>query len=126
MHQAKGLEWEAVFILNVSAGQFPNERSSGSSKELEEERRLFYVAITRARKYLYITYPLVSSSYSLLQGPSIFLEEIDNALLEINMIDSSSSSAFFDPSDDVDGVTYETLDEERPAVRSFLKSLDEL
>src|SRR3989339_466070 len=126
VHQAKGLEWEAVFILNVSAGQFPNERSSGSSKELEEERRLFYVAITRARKYLYITYPLVSSSYSLLQGPSIFLEEIDNALLEINMIDNSSSSAFFDPSDDVDGVTYETLDEERPAVRSFLKSLDEL
>ncbi|PIZ95343.1 MAG: ATP-dependent DNA helicase [Candidatus Magasanikbacteria bacterium CG_4_10_14_0_2_um_filter_33_14] len=126
VHQAKGLEWDAVFILNVSAGQFPNERSTGSSKELEEERRLFYVAITRARKYLYITYPLVSSVYSMLQGPSMFLEEIDNALLEITMMDSSGSSAFFDPSDDEDDVTYEPLDEDKPAVRSFLKSLDEL
>jgi len=126
VHQAKGLEWEAVFILNVSAGQFPNERSTGSSKELEEERRLFYVAITRAKKYLYITYPLVSSAYSLLQGPSIFLEEIDKELLDISMVEDTSGSAFFDPSDDIDGVIYEALDEDKPAVRSFLKSLDEL
>ncbi|MFA7314738.1 MAG: ATP-dependent helicase [Candidatus Magasanikbacteria bacterium] len=126
VHQAKGLEWDAVFILNVSAGQFPNDRSTGSDKELEEERRLFYVAITRARKYLYITYPLVSSAYSLLQGPSIFLEEIDRDLLDMNLVDNNSGSAFFDPSDDEDDVTYEALDEDKPAVRSFLKSLDEL
>ena len=126
VHQAKGLEWDAVFILNVSAGQFPNERSTGSSKELEEERRLFYVAITRAKKYLYITYPLVAGGYSLMQGPSMFLDEIDRDLLDINMIDTRGSSAFFDPSDDVDDVTYEALDEDKPAVRSFLKSLDEL
>ncbi|PLX29054.1 hypothetical protein C0581_00080, partial [Candidatus Parcubacteria bacterium] len=123
VHQAKGLEWSAVFVLNVSAGQFPNDRASHGD-ELEEERRLFYVAITRAKKYLYLTYPLVSNARSLLQGPSQFIEEIDVDLVHKHS-SSGDSNVFYDPSDDEDDISYEPLDDNKP-VRSFLKSIDEL
>jgi len=123
VHQAKGLEWEAVFVLNVSAGQFPNDRASRDDAGLEEERRLFYVAITRAKKYLYLTYPLFANLHSLLQGPSQFIDEIDRDLIDYNA--SSGDTTFFDPSDDDDDISYEPLDDDKP-VRSFLKSLDEL
>ncbi|MBI2437089.1 MAG: ATP-dependent helicase [Candidatus Magasanikbacteria bacterium] len=127
VHQAKGLEWEAVFVINVSAGQFPSERSRGD--EIEEERRLFYVAITRAQKYLYVTYPLVSNKYSMLQGPSMFIEEIDRDLLDMHGSFDSGTSSFFDPSDDVDDIKYVSEDEEDPWAkkkRSFLKDLGDL
>src|SRR3989339_696159 len=122
VHQAKGLEWSAVFVLNVSAGQFPNDRASRGD-DLEEERRLFYVAITRAKKYLYLTYPLVSNSHSLLQGPSPFIDEINRDLIDYNT--NEDDTTFFDPSSDDDDVTYESLDVDTPR-RSFLKGLDEL
>lgn len=56
MHQAKGLEFEIVFIAGVEEGILPHSRSTEDNFQLEEERRLFYVAITRAKKKLYITY----------------------------------------------------------------------
>ncbi|GAC1515082.1 MAG: ATP-dependent helicase [Gemmatimonadaceae bacterium] len=61
-HSAKGKEWDAVFVISAVDGLFPLARSAGSGEELEEERRLMYVAMTRARNHLAIVYPL--SAYS--------------------------------------------------------------
>ena len=64
IHQAKGLEWDAVFVIGLTEGQFPHQRSLEPESLLEEERRLFYVAITRARRFLTLTAPIVSSTFS--------------------------------------------------------------
>lgn len=123
IHQAKGLEWDAVFIINVSAGQFPNERAMREENGIEEERRLFYVAVTRARKFLYMSYPLVGWSGSMLQGPSMFIEELDRSLIDEHTYENES--VFNDPSDDVDDITYEALDDDKPKI-NFLKGIEEL
>ena len=85
VHQAKGLEFNTVFIIWLTDGMFPSSRSLDTRDALEEERRLFYVAITRARNELYLTYPhmRLSGSYGdVFQRPSRFLKEIPNDLLE--------------------------------------------
>jgi DNA helicase-2/ATP-dependent DNA helicase PcrA len=78
-HTAKGLEWKAVFVVGLEENLFPSYLSLGSPEQLDEERRLFYVAITRAKAYLTISY--ASSRYQFGQfrynDPSRFLEEID-------------------------------------------------
>lgn len=126
IHQAKGLEWKAVFVMGLAAGQFPSERSTRSAQDLEEERRLFYVAVTRAEQYLYLTYPITAGFNSFLTGPSLFLEEVNRELLtESGRTLGGSSTAFLDPSDDLSDITYEPMDDDMPR-RSFLKSLDEL
>ncbi len=79
IHQAKGLEWEAVFIMGLSDGHFPHPKSMESLKNLEEERRLFYVAITRAKTHLYMTYPMSHPHYKfgeIISRPSLFIEEL--------------------------------------------------
>jgi DNA helicase-2/ATP-dependent DNA helicase PcrA len=58
VHSAKGQEWDAVFVLNVSDGNFPSEFSTGKPAMIEEERRLFYVAMTRAKQKLQLITPL--------------------------------------------------------------------
>jgi DNA helicase-2/ATP-dependent DNA helicase PcrA len=58
IHSAKGLEWHSVFVINVVEGFFPSFRSAESFDEIEEERRLMYVACTRAKRNLFITYPM--------------------------------------------------------------------
>lgn len=58
IHSAKGLEWDAVFLINAMDGRLPHQRSFKSPEALEEERRLLYVAITRPRHFLTITYPV--------------------------------------------------------------------
>lgn len=57
VHQAKGLEFDVVFVIMLCEGLFPNERASRTKEGLEEERRLFYVAVTRAKNQLYLLYP---------------------------------------------------------------------
>src|SRR5438552_18650459 len=57
IHSAKGCEWDVVYVIHAADGVLPSDMSQGEA-ELEEERRLLYVAMTRARKRLYITYPL--------------------------------------------------------------------
>jgi len=57
VHSAKGQEWDAVYLINVSDGSFPNEYATGTPEEIEEERRLLYVAMTRARDALYLVEP---------------------------------------------------------------------
>jgi DNA helicase-2/ATP-dependent DNA helicase PcrA len=59
IHQAKGLEFDVVFVIMLCDGLFPSARSLESPEGEEEERRLFYVAITRARQELYLSYPLI-------------------------------------------------------------------
>jgi DNA helicase II / ATP-dependent DNA helicase PcrA len=85
IHQAKGLEWKAVFVIWLSDGMFPSSRSLDNESALEEERRLFYVAVTRAKDELYLTYPhlRLNAGYGeMLQHPSRFLGEIPKPLLE--------------------------------------------
>ncbi len=78
IHQAKGLEWDQVFLLSMNEGIFPSEKSAARSRDLEEERRLFYVAVTRARKELMLCVPESSSSRGRAERlyPSRFLSEI--------------------------------------------------
>ncbi len=86
VHQAKGLEFDVVFVIMLCDGHFPNARALDAQHGEEEERRLFYVAITRARNELYLTYPFVRAGYGsggeLIQKPSRFLSEIPRQLLE--------------------------------------------
>ena len=58
MHSAKGLEWDCVYVIHAADGNIPSDMSTGSPEEIEEERRLFYVACTRARNHLYVTHPV--------------------------------------------------------------------
>lgn len=57
MHSAKGLEWDAVYVIHAADGNIPSDMATGSAEEIEEERRLFYVALTRARDWLYVCCP---------------------------------------------------------------------
>ncbi|HWB58976.1 MAG TPA: ATP-dependent helicase, partial [Chthoniobacteraceae bacterium] len=85
VHQAKGLEWKVVFVIWMSDGMFPSSRSLESDDAIEEERRLFYVAVTRAKDELYLTYPCLrpNAGYGeMLQRPSRFLGEVPKELLE--------------------------------------------
>ena len=85
VHQAKGLEFHTVFVIWLTDGMFPSSRSLDTREALEEERRLFYVAITRARDELYLTLPhmRLSGGYGdVFQRPSRFLQEIPNRLVE--------------------------------------------
>lgn len=58
MHSAKGLEWDVVVVIHAADGNIPSDMSTGKPEEIEEERRLFYVALTRAKDWLYVCYPL--------------------------------------------------------------------
>ena len=82
---AKGLEWRAVFAIWLTDGMFPSSRSLESLDAVEEERRLFYVAVTRAKDELYLCYPAFWPGGSLdnqIQRPSRFLQEIPSDLLD--------------------------------------------
>jgi DNA helicase II / ATP-dependent DNA helicase PcrA len=80
IHQAKGLEFDVVFSIMLCDGLFPSARSAETDEGLEEERRLFYVTVTRAKNELYLCYPLIRAGYGntgiTMQQPSRFLEEI--------------------------------------------------
>ncbi|HLZ38958.1 MAG TPA: 3'-5' exonuclease, partial [Mycobacteriales bacterium] len=85
LHTAKGLEFPVVFLTGLEDGVFPHLRSLGDPRELEEERRLAYVGITRARERLYLTRALVRSSWGgapSYNPPSRFLEEVPDELVD--------------------------------------------
>ena len=86
IHQAKGLEFEIVFVIMLCDGMFPSSRSTESNDGEEEERRLFYVAVTRAKNELYLCYPLIRGGFGqsgadIYQSPSRFLSEIPKGLI---------------------------------------------
>ncbi|OGC23540.1 hypothetical protein A2310_02940 [candidate division WOR-1 bacterium RIFOXYB2_FULL_37_13] len=78
VHQAKGLEWKIVFVIWLAEGRFPSYLTFNNPKELEEERRLFYVASTRSKDQLYLTYPIVyhSREGEIVLKASRFIKEI--------------------------------------------------
>ncbi len=83
IHSAKGLEWNSVFIIGAVDGRFPSAYSFNSTEETEEELRLMYVAVTRAKSNLFISYPVDMYDYSsqmILTKPSRFLEDADGYL----------------------------------------------
>ena len=84
VHQAKGLEWKAVFVIMLCDGLFPAGRSMETLEGEEEERRLFYVAVTRACDELYLTYPLTRASASFedrWQEPSRFIRDFPRGMV---------------------------------------------
>ncbi len=89
IHQAKGLEWEAVFIIGFCEYDFPHAKALNSPESLEEERRLFYVAVTRTKSLLYISYPQTKFSPKngiIITRPSMFSRELpENAYEEISL-----------------------------------------
>jgi DNA helicase-2/ATP-dependent DNA helicase PcrA len=92
IHSAKGLEWQAVFVIWMVDGRFPAYQHLHDSEELEEERRLLYVAVTRARQHLYLTYPIDvydRASGMVLGRPSRFVEGLPEGLLrELQVVDA--------------------------------------
>ncbi len=84
IHQSKGLEYPYVYIVGLEENLFPSAMSMNTRSELEEERRLFYVALTRAEKQAYLTYAQTRYRWGKLTDgePSRFLEEIDDRFLE--------------------------------------------
>jgi DNA helicase-2/ATP-dependent DNA helicase PcrA len=74
VHSAKGKEWDAVFVIWAVDGWFPSSRSAENHEELEEERRLMYVALTRARNHLAVTYPL--NVYATRRGQDYSIDQL--------------------------------------------------
>ena len=103
IHMAKGLEFPYVFIVGLEEKLFPFQMMLSSRADLEEERRLFYVAITRAEKKLYLSYALNRYYFGKLKNcePSRFLEEVDPRFIKVNRKFSPSNSA----SPDINHVT---------------------
>lgn len=94
IHLAKGLEFPYVYIVGLEENLFPSMMSSGSRSELEEERRLFYVALTRAEKRAHITYAHTRYRWGKLIDcePSRFIDEIDDKFVDIQVPDFSPMS----------------------------------
>ena len=93
LHTAKGLEFPVVFLSGMEDGVFPHMRSLGNTKELEEERRLAYVGVTRARERLYVSRAVTRSAWGSPQWnpPSRFLDEIPVELIDWQREESSTS-----------------------------------
>lgn len=93
IHSAKGLEWHSVFIIHLVEGFFPSSRSADKIETLEEERRLMYVASTRAKQNLFISYPMNMfdrEAGMTLSKPSRFITEINSELAEGWLLDEDN------------------------------------
>lgn len=114
IHQAKGLEWHTVFVIRLVEESFPNPRALREDGGEEEERRLFYVASTRAKRQLVLTYPLTSGVDSLMfHEPSRFLKEVSSDLVGELRVAREEEEVV-------------ELDEEGEEVRSFLPKIEDL
>ena len=93
IHASKGLEFPVVFIVGLEENLFPSQLSLNSRSELEEERRLFYVAVTRAEKKLHLSYATSRYRWGTLNNcePSRFLDELNPACLELDFKSRSST-----------------------------------
>jgi DNA helicase II / ATP-dependent DNA helicase PcrA len=95
LHTAKGLEFPVVFLTGMEDGVFPHLRSIGNSKDLEEERRLAYVGITRARERLYLSRAVQRSSWGTpsYNPPSRFLDEVPDPLVDWRRAEGARTGA---------------------------------
>lgn len=101
IHQAKGLEWKMVFVIGLAEGQFPNAKAFDRLVDLEEERRLFYVAVTRAEDRLFLLYPMFSRYTGDLNDLSQFIKELPREVYEAEEADDFNWSQLNDDSQDV-------------------------
>lgn len=130
IHQAKGLEWPVVFVMRLTDQGFPNKKALMEKGGLEEERRLFYVATTRAADQLYLTYPLTSGYDDLIfNQPSMFLQELPENLIERVELEEAAQDFDFSSSGDDDVIVWDESGEEMKKPRqpsSLLRGIDEL
>jgi DNA helicase-2/ATP-dependent DNA helicase PcrA len=91
IHSAKGLEFPCVYVVGMEENIFPSPMSQGSLRELEEERRLLYVAITRAERYCHLTYAKMRFRYGRMEwdAPSRFLRDIDSKFMRFSSNDTA-------------------------------------
>ena len=94
LHSAKGLEYDAVFLCGMEEGIFPSMRSINEEKKMEEERRLCYVGMTRARKWLFLSFARRRMLFNQIthNAPSLFLKEIPERLIQDEWAESSRRS----------------------------------
>ena len=118
IHSAKGLEFGTVFVVGLEEGLFPSDMVSGNPREMEEERRLFYVAITRAKTHCYLSYAQCRFRYGQMEfsAPSRFLKDIDPKYLDRQQSMFSSRRSM---EDEVELPWKRVSSGERPAVRPF-------
>lgn len=99
VHQAKGLEWRVVFVISLSEGQFPHARALEREESLEEERRLFYVAVTRAKEDLIFVHSITRYDYNagtVINRPSPFIAELPHdAYDEIDVEESQEEETIY-------------------------------
>ncbi|MEM6524931.1 MAG: UvrD-helicase domain-containing protein [Bacteroidota bacterium] len=103
IHMAKGLEFQHVYIVGLEEDLFPSQMMLSSRADLEEERRLFYVAITRAKSKLFLTYALSRYRFGRLKNcePSRFVEEIDPIYIKLNKKYSKPEPVYSENKSDV-------------------------
>ncbi len=99
VHAAKGLEYKSVFVVGLEENLFPSFMSLSSPDQIDEERRLFYVAITRAEQYLTLSYANSRYQYGTMRfnDPSRFLEELPESSMDNTVIKKSPSTSFGEP-----------------------------
>jgi DNA helicase-2/ATP-dependent DNA helicase PcrA len=99
IHSAKGCEWDAVYLVHAADGFLPSDLATGSKEEIEEERRLTYVALTRAKDFLYVTWPLryyhkwyaLSDRHTYAQLCRFFTSDVTRTLEQINVASEESN-----------------------------------
>jgi len=118
VHSAKGLEFPLVFIVGLEDGLFPHSRSATDPEDLEEERRLAYVAMTRAERYLYVTHAMKRRVYGeeIASEPSQFLNEMPGELLE----DLSLGKSWLYFRREADAIEIEPPDEPRREKKKYM------
>ncbi len=128
VHQSKGLEWDVVFVIHLTDQGFPHPRAQLEENGIEEERRLFYVAVTRARRQLILSYPLVAGHDAMtMMRPSLFLEEVPDGCLERLKVSERSRPA--DPLDEgyeEEAIEVDAAGEKKKPRSGFLRDVSDL
>jgi DNA helicase-2/ATP-dependent DNA helicase PcrA len=112
IHSAKGCEWDAVYLIHAADGFLPSDLATGSPEEIEEERRLVYVALTRAKDHLYVTWPLryyhkwyaLGDGHSYAQLCRFFTKDVLDSVEEVALAapdKRDDPGSFYDPDADI-------------------------
>ncbi|HBF87422.1 MAG TPA: ATP-dependent DNA helicase [Bacteroidales bacterium] len=127
IHSAKGLEYEHVFIVGAEENLFPSQRSSSSLQDLEEERRLFYVAVTRAKKIASISYATSRFRYGSFESsiPSRFIREINNDYLILPEDDAFAYEKPMDKSQKNKYISNQQFKPKEPFIQNKFKKVSE-